>query len=150
MKFLYLHGLGQKPDSWDRVIKETKVSGSSASLSLAEMLEGKAATYRELYTAFSEECDKENDEIVLCGLSLGAVLALNYAIDHPNKVKALVLIAAQYKMPVSGFASPVVSVRRFTVRQRCAVCHVLGSTMASWVFSKISQSDGSFFTRLSR
>ena len=99
MKFLYLHGLGQKPDSWDRVIKETKVSDRSVCLSLAEMLEGKAATYKELYTAFSEECNKENDEIVLCGLSLGAVLALNYAIDHPNKVKALVLIAAQYKMP---------------------------------------------------
>ena len=99
MKYLYLHGLGQKPDSWDRVIKETTVSDRSASLSLAEMLEGKAATYGELYTAFSEECDKENDEIVLCGLSLGAVLALNYAIDHPDKVKALVLIAAQYKMP---------------------------------------------------
>ena len=30
---------------------------------------------------------------------MGAVLALNYAIDHPDKVKALVLIAAQYKMP---------------------------------------------------
>ena len=45
------------------------------------------------------ECDKENEEIVLCGLSLGAVLTLNYAIDHPDKVKALVLIAAQYKMP---------------------------------------------------
>ena len=99
MKFLYLHGLGQKPNSWDRVIKETKVSDRSASLSLAEMLEGKAATYKELYTAFSEECNKEHDEIVLCGLSLGAVLVLNYAIDHPNKVKALVLIAAQYKMP---------------------------------------------------
>ena len=99
MKFLYLHGLGQKPDSWDRVIKETKVSDSSVCLSLAEMLEDKAATYGELYAAFSEECNKENDEIVLCGLSLGAVLALHYAIDHPNKVKALVLIAAQYKMP---------------------------------------------------
>ena len=99
MKFLYLHGLGQKPDNWDRVIKETTVSDRSASLSLAEMLEGKAATYKELYTAFSEECNKENDEIVLCGLSLGAVLALNYAIGHPDKVKALVLIAAQYKMP---------------------------------------------------
>ena len=96
MKYLYLHGLGQKPDSCDRVIKETTVSDRSVSLSLAEMLEGKAATYGELYTAFSEECDKENDEIVLCGLSLGAVLALNYAIDHPDKVKALVLIAAQY------------------------------------------------------
>ena len=41
---LYLHGLGQKPDSWDRVIKETKVSDSSVCLSLAEMLEDKAAT----------------------------------------------------------------------------------------------------------
>ena len=57
MKFLYLHGLGQKPDSWDRVIKETKVSDSSASLSLAEMLEGKTATYGKLYAAFSRECD---------------------------------------------------------------------------------------------
>lgn len=99
MKYLYLHGLGQKPDSWDRVIKETKVSGSSISLSLAEMLKGKDVTYGELYSTFSFECNKENVEYVLCGLSLGAVLALNYAIDHPDKVKALVLIAAQYKMP---------------------------------------------------
>ena len=99
MKYLYLHGLGQKPDSWNRVIKETKVSESSINLSLAEMLEGKSDTYKELYSAFSSECDKENYGIILCGLSLGAVLALNYAIDHPDKVKALVLIAAQYKMP---------------------------------------------------
>ena len=35
MKYLYLHGLGQKPDSWNRVIKETKVSESSVNLSLA-------------------------------------------------------------------------------------------------------------------
>ena len=99
MKYLYLHGLGQKPDSWNRVIKEMKVSKSSVSLSLSDMLEGKSATYKELYSAFSSEYDKENDGIALCGLSLGAVLALNYAIDHPDKVKALVLIAAQYKMP---------------------------------------------------
>ena len=99
MKYLYLHGLGQKPDSWNRAIKETKVSGSSISLSLAEMSEEKDVTYKELYSAFSEVCDKEDEEIVLCGLSLGAVLALNYAIDHPDKVKAIVLIAAQYKMP---------------------------------------------------
>ena len=71
MKYLYLHGLGQKPDSWNRVIKETKVSKSSCSLSLSEMLEGKSITYKELYLSFSSECDKENEEIVLCGLSLG-------------------------------------------------------------------------------
>ena len=99
MKYLYLHGLGQKPDSWNKVIKGTKVSESSINLSLAEMLEGKSATYQELYSVFSSECGKEKGGIVLCGLSLGAVLALNYAIDYPDKVKALVLIAAQYKMP---------------------------------------------------
>lgn len=99
MGHFYLHGLGQKPDSWDRVIQATGVAGSSVSLDLAGMLKGKAATYGELYAAFSAECGKEDGELVLCGLSLGAVLALNYAIDHPDKVKALVLIAAQYKMP---------------------------------------------------
>ena len=99
MKYLYLHGLGQNPDSWNRVIKETKVADRSICLSLAEMLEGKDISYSELFSAFSEECNKEDEEFVLCGLSLGAVLALNYAIDHPDKVKALVLIAAQYKMP---------------------------------------------------
>ena len=59
MKYLYLHGLGQKPDSWNRVIKETKVSKSSCSLSLSELLERKSSTYKELYSAFSSECDKE-------------------------------------------------------------------------------------------
>ena len=95
----FRHALGQKPDSWNKVIKGTKVSESSINLSLAEMLEGKSATYKELYSVFSSECGKEKGGIVLCGLSLGAVLALNYAIDYPDKVKALVLIAAQYKMP---------------------------------------------------
>lgn len=95
MKYLYLHGLGQTSASWDNVIRETKVANDSVSLSLNEM---KHTTYDELYSALTKECDKY-DDIVLCGLSLGAVLALNYALDYPNKVKKLVLIAPQYKMP---------------------------------------------------
>lgn len=95
MKYLYLHGLGQTSDSWDNVIKETEVADNSISLSLNAM---KHATYDELYSGLIKECDKY-DDIVLCGLSLGAVLALNYAIDYPNKVMKLVLIAPQYKMP---------------------------------------------------
>lgn len=95
MKYLYLHGLGQTSASWNNVIKETEVADDSISLSLNEM---KHATYDELYSALSKECD-QYDDIVLCGLSLGAVLALNYALDSPNKVKKLVLIAPQYKMP---------------------------------------------------
>ena len=95
MKYLYLHGLGQTSASWNNVIKETEVANDSISLSLNDM---KHATYDELYSSLIKECDKY-DDIVLCGLSLGAVLALNYALDYPNKVKSLVLIAPQYKMP---------------------------------------------------
>ena len=99
MKYLYLHGLGQNADSWNKVTSATEVSENSACLDLAEMVKGKVATYSALYSAFSEMCNAENEDIILCGLSLGSVLALNYAIDYPQKVKALVLIAAQYKMP---------------------------------------------------
>ena len=99
MKYLYLHGLGQNADSWNKVTSATEVSENSACLDLAEMIKGKVATYSALYSAFSEMCNAENEDIILCGLSLGSVLALNYAIDYPQKVKALVLIAAQYKMP---------------------------------------------------
>lgn len=60
---------------------------------------GQEASYQNLYAAFSRQCQQTAEKVTLCGLSLGAVLALNYAIDHPEGVEALVLIAPQYKMP---------------------------------------------------
>lgn len=99
MKYLYLHGLGQNADSWNKVTGITNVLDNTMCLDFPEMLRDKPVTYSNLYTAFSEICDAESEDMILCGLSLGGVLALNYAIDHPQKVKALILIAAQYKMP---------------------------------------------------
>ena len=99
MKYLYLHGLGQTAESWNKVTRATEMADNSVCLDLAEMVKGKAATYSNLYSTLSEMCNAEKEDIILCGLSLGGVLALNYAIDYPQKVKALVLIAAQYKMP---------------------------------------------------
>ena len=99
MKYLYLHGLGQTAESWNKVTRATEMADNSVCLDLAEMVKGKAATYSNLYSTLSEMCNAEKEDIFLCGLSLGGVLALNYAIDYPQKVKALVLIAAQYKMP---------------------------------------------------
>lgn len=96
MKYIYLHGLGQTADSWNQIAGEGDIC-----LDLPGLLQGQQATYLNLYRAVSQKCDAEPDNLVLCGLSLGAVLALNYAIDRPQKVKALVLIAAQYKMPTA-------------------------------------------------
>lgn len=99
MKYIYLHGLGQTPDSWNRVLGYRNTSTDSICPDLARLVHGREVKYSDLYAAFSALCDTTNDELVLCGLSLGSVLALNYAIDHPERVKALVLIAPQYKMP---------------------------------------------------
>ena len=99
MKQIYVHGLGQTPDSWEKTIMQLKAVEYSVCPNLAELSQGNEVTYRNLYAAFSAACSKLNEPIDLCGLSLGGVLALNYAVEHPEKVKSLVLIATQYKMP---------------------------------------------------
>lgn len=99
MKQIYLHGLGQTPDSWKKTIAQLKTAECSVCPDLAKMLQGKEVTYTNLYNAFAADCDKLNEPLNLCGLSLGGVLALNYAVQHPEKVSSLVLIATPYKMP---------------------------------------------------
>lgn len=99
MKQIYLHGLGQNPYSWSKVIEQLENVEDSMCPDLSELVQGQDTTYQNLYAAFSAMCDEIEEDLCLCGLSLGGVLALNYAIEHPEKIKVLVLIATQYKMP---------------------------------------------------
>ena len=71
---------------------------------LSAILDGKEASYNNLYSSFIEYCNKIEGQIELCGLSLGGILALNYAIDYPNKVKKLVLIGTPHKVPKVMFS----------------------------------------------
>lgn len=99
MRRIYVHGLGQTPDSWDKVIAQTEPDGDSLCPDLAEICRGKEAAYETLYEGFAEICESFEEKMDLCGLSLGGVLCLHYAVEHPEKVNSLVLIGAQYKMP---------------------------------------------------
>ncbi|NLZ67368.1 MAG: alpha/beta hydrolase [Clostridiaceae bacterium] len=101
MKKVFIHGLGQTPSSWDKVISQLNLNEDAICPEIAKLMKLKEnrATYSSLYSAFSNRINEEKGYLSLCGLSLGGVLALNYAIDYPEKVKSLVLIAAQYKMP---------------------------------------------------
>lgn len=96
---IFLHGLGQDPLSWEKVIIQMQPPWNSVCCNWASFVRGKEACYENLYAAFSELCEDYNETLDICGLSLGGVVALNYAIDHPERVKSLVLVAAQYKMP---------------------------------------------------
>jgi len=55
--------------------------------------------YPDLYRGLETYCSTLDEPLCLCGLSLGGVLALQYAIEHPDRVCALALIGTQYAMP---------------------------------------------------
>lgn len=99
MNQVFIHGLGQTPDSWKQTLSYFPNNDNCICPDLVKMAQGKEVTYSTLYSAFSEEFGQYDAPLNLCGLSLGGVLALNYAIEHPEKTNSLILIAAQYKMP---------------------------------------------------
>jgi pimeloyl-ACP methyl ester carboxylesterase len=97
MKHIFIHGMGQTASAWAEVIVQLPVDVLCPENSV--LLESKETTYDNLYRGFSDYCNSLSQPLSLCGISLGGILALNYAIDHPYKVSSLVLIGAQYKPP---------------------------------------------------
>jgi pimeloyl-ACP methyl ester carboxylesterase len=96
---VFIHGLGQKPSSWDKVISNMPESIHVECPDLFSLARTNETTYPNLYRAFSDYCGALPEKLNLCGLSLGGVLALHYAIDNPERVRSLTLIGTQYKMP---------------------------------------------------
>lgn len=99
MKHLLLHGLGQTSSSWDKVISSTEWQPDCDCPNLFDLLKGKEINYSNLYGAFSDYCRSFNEPFGICGLSLGGMLALNYAACNPENLKYLVLIGTQHSIP---------------------------------------------------
>lgn len=100
MEYIFIHGLGQHASSWTEVVHHMDLSGTTLCPDLLSFLPDSSASYAKLYEAFSEYCSRGGEPLALCGLSLGGILALNYAIDHPSRMNSLVLISTPYEMPV--------------------------------------------------
>jgi pimeloyl-ACP methyl ester carboxylesterase len=98
MRYIFVHGLGQDSTSWEETISFMEKTTHISHPDLFDLLKDKEPTYNNLYLAVSEYIEQSSEPVTLVGLSLGAVLALNYTIDHPQRVHSLVLIGAQYKM----------------------------------------------------
>ena len=98
MKKILIHGSGHKADSWNKVIVYMN-NEDILCPNLSEILNGKEASYDNLYNSFVEYCNKIDGKVDLCVLSLGGILALNYAIDYPDKIEKLVLIGTPHKVP---------------------------------------------------
>lgn len=101
---IYVHGSGHKATSWEKTISYMTNNEDIVCPNLSSILEGKEASYENLYSSFVKYCNEFDGQIHLCGLSLGGILALNFALDFPQKVKTLVLIGTPYKVPKVAFS----------------------------------------------
>ena len=101
---IFVHGSGHKATSWEKTISYMTNNEDIVCPNLSSLLEGKEASYENLYSSFVKYCNEFDGQIHLCGLSLGGILALNFALDFPQKVKTLVLIGTPYKVPKVAFS----------------------------------------------
>ena len=101
---IFVHGSGHKATSWEKTISYMTNNEDIVCPNLSSILEGKEASYENLYSSFVKYCNEFDGQIHLCGLSLGGILALNFALDFPQKVKTLVLIGTPYKVPKVAFS----------------------------------------------
>lgn len=100
MEVIFLHGLGQGPSSWDPTVAALTGKLEAACPPLFSLVkEGTTLNYPALYRGITDYCDGRGRGLHLCGLSLGAVLALQYAQEHPAAVKSLVLIGGRVRTP---------------------------------------------------
>lgn len=96
MKTVLLHGLGQTAKDWEGV----KQRLSSSNIDCPELFTiVNDMSYSRLLDNLERQYADTDELLCICGLSLGAILALDFAIRHEDKVGALILIAAQYKVP---------------------------------------------------
>ena len=101
---IFIHGSGHKAASWRETISYLDHQEDILCPELSAILNGREASFPNLRAAFAQYCAQAGGPVHLCGLSLGGILALDYALDHPENVKTLVLIGTPHKVPKFAFA----------------------------------------------
>lgn len=101
---ILIHGSGHKADSWRETISYLDHQEDILCPELSAILNGREASFSNLRAAFAQYCARAGVPVHLCGLSLGGILALDYALEHPENVKTLVLIGTPHKVPKFAFA----------------------------------------------
>ena len=101
---ILVHGLGQTDKSWDKV--KEKLSQDNINVetpNLFEIAKNYQLTYENVFAVFVDYCNSFNDKLNLVGLSMGGLLAIDYAILHPEKIDSIILCGVPYEIPKKLF-----------------------------------------------
>ncbi len=98
MTYIFAHGMGQTGEDWRETLSCMGIANGVECPDLRKITEGEIC-YKNLRRGFFGYCNGFTEKINLCGLSLGGMLAIDYAVNFPEKVHSLVLIGTQYKPP---------------------------------------------------
>ena len=97
---ILIHGLGQNETSWNLVETELKNNNIKVEKpNLYSIIKNEKINYTTMFQKFADYCNSFDDELNLCGLSLGGILALDYAKKFPDKVNSIILVGTPYKIP---------------------------------------------------
>ena len=97
---ILVHGLGQTEKSWDKIIEELDKSNIKAeNPNLFELAKNYEINYENIYRTFCDYCNSFKEKLNLCGLSLGGLLSIDYAIEYPEKINSIIIIGTPYEIP---------------------------------------------------
>ena len=101
---ILVHGLGQTEKSWDKIIEELDKSNIKAeNPNLFELAKNYEINYENIYRTFCDYCNSFKEKINLCGLSLGGILSIDYAIEYSEKVNSIILVGTPYEISKKMF-----------------------------------------------
>ena len=99
---ILVHGLGQNESSWNKVkelLKENKIEVETPNL--FNLAKNYQLNYENLYRIFVNYCNSFKEKLNIVGLSLGGILAIDYANEYPEKVNSIILSGTPYEIPKS-------------------------------------------------
>lgn len=97
---LFLHGIGAGPSSWNVQISRLPVGFTGWAPTIPGMSEAatRGFSWSSAAAGLVAEMDRRGiDRVDVCGLSLGAMVATQLAIDAPQRVRTLVLSGSQVR-----------------------------------------------------
>lgn len=127
MKTVLLHGLGQTAQDWKDVVCQLSTSNVECPELFSSM--GNEISYSRILANLERQYSDATEPLYICGLSLGALLALDFTIRHGDKVASLVLIGAQYKVPTL-----LIDFQNLLFR-----CMPAKSFFTTWDYQKVTQ-----------